>query len=328
MTDCYFTIYEMQGVPVSRNPLDKNAIVVGKPLPFSIYGADNMLLLAQGELVKSEAMRNALLRGGAYCNRKDSGGLGGGNSAASQREETAGEVATPLDKFMREHAIALAKPRSNLRMSREDGSESYPTRIIGMHDRNSLILAAPLRPDRTFVPVFDRQTWFFRALYHTTAIRFQAVVLKAVFEPFPHLHIEVPRTIERKLVRGAPRVPVCWRVNLVEPANTPAAIVDLSVGGARIAVNADVVFEQHQRVRFTANVAVHQRSIALDLSATVLPREASEEGIADVMFHRLQFEPLDDLALLALEAHVNSQLASDADSFWRLVALGSRHEMV
>ncbi|MET0658780.1 MAG: flagellar brake protein [Steroidobacteraceae bacterium] len=313
---------------MSRSPLDKNAIVVGKPLPFSIYGADNMLLLAQGQLVKTEGMRNALLRGGAYCNRADTGEFSGGSSGAAAREETPGEVATPLDKFMREHALALAKPRPNLRMSREDGSESYPTRIIGMHDRSSMILAAPTRTDKTFVPVFDRQTWFFRALYHTMAIRFQAVVLKAAFEPFPHLHIDVPRMIERKLVRGAPRVPVCLRVNIVEPSSTSAVIVDLSVGGARIAVNADVVLEPMQRVRFTANVAVYQRSIALDLTGTVLPREAGEEGIADVMFHRLQFEPLDDLALLTLEAHINSQLAIDADSFWRLVALGSKQEMV
>ncbi|MET0983884.1 MAG: flagellar brake protein [Steroidobacteraceae bacterium] len=302
--------------------------MVGKPLPFSIYGADNMLLLAQGQVVKTEGMRNALLRGGAYCSRTDAGESAGGSSAAAVREETSSEVVTPLDKFMREHAIALAKPRPNLRMSREDGSESYPTRIIGMHDRNSMILAAPIRPDKTFVPVFDRQTWFFRALYHTTAIRFQAVVLKAVFEPFPHLHIDVPRSMERKLVRSAPRVPVCLRANIVEPSNASAVIVDLSVGGARIAVNADVVLEQQQRVRFTANVAVYQRSVALDLTGTVLPREAGEEGIADVMFHRLQFEPLDNFQLLALEAHLNSQLAIDADSFWRLVTLGSKPEMV
>lgn len=308
--------------------MDKSSIVVGKPLPFSIYGADNTLLLAQGELVKSEGVRGALLRGGAYCKRRDAGAASGGLSVSARDEQQAADSVTALEKYVREYAPTLSKLRPNLRMSRDDSSESYATRIIGMHERSSLILAAPVRADKTLVPVFDRQTWLFRALYYTTAIRFQSLVLKSAFEPFPYLHVEVPRTVERKLVRGAPRVPVCLRTSLTEPADVVAAVVDLSLGGARIAVEGDIVFEPQQRLCFTVNVIVNQRSYPVNLAGTVLPRESSEEGLADVIFYRLRFESLDDLTMLALEAYLNGLLAMDADCFWRLMVQGPKQDLM
>lgn len=40
-------------------PIDKNAVTIGKSLPFLVYGPDNRLLLAEDEIVKSELMRDA-----------------------------------------------------------------------------------------------------------------------------------------------------------------------------------------------------------------------------------------------------------------------------
>jgi hypothetical protein len=44
---------------VTSMPIDKNAVTIGKSLPFLVYGPDNRLLLAEDEIVKSELMRDA-----------------------------------------------------------------------------------------------------------------------------------------------------------------------------------------------------------------------------------------------------------------------------
>ena len=312
-----------------QETVDKKLIVVGKPLPFSIFTADNKLLLAEGEIVKSDGAREALARNGIYARSRDGATHQGLLTGANPRTDRSGEgderapVISPLERFARDHTAGMGRWRPSLRMSRDDAGESYATRILAVHDRHCLLLSAPVRADGTWVSVIASQNWVFRTLYHTTALRFQANVLKTVFDPFPHLHVEVPHSVERRVVRKAPRLAVSLHATLLAgEASIPALIVDLSVGGARVAVDASVALREGQQVTFSFMLPIDERHYSLELKAGVLAREASSDpNHPDVASYRVQFEPLADVAMLTLHAFVNGLLAVDLDNFGRLIAL-------
>jgi hypothetical protein len=146
--------------------------------------------------------------------------------------------------------------------------------------------------------------------------------LKAVFEPFPHLHVVVPATIERRNVRKTARVVVAVPASLLTPDAIPALIIDMSTGGARIAVDASNQLADKHSLRCALNLWILERNFALELHATVLAREPQNDtNHPDIALYRLQFDGLSDQDALALHAYLNGVLAMDMDSFWRLVAL-------
>jgi len=303
---------------VTEPVLDKNQIVVGRPLPFSIYAADDTLLLAEGQIVKSEGMRETLARTGVRISSRN--GFKGTAQAVRPAEEGRFD---PLTRFTNEHVKAAERWRPSLRMSRDDAGESFAVRVLAVTERNTLILTAPMRSEGSWVTVIEGQPWVFRTLYHTTAMRFQAQILKSVFEPFPHLHVVVPATIERRAVRKAARVVVTVPATLLlTTVAIPALIVDLSTGGARIAVNASDALMEKQSLRCALSLLILERNFPLELRATVVARETqSDPNHPDVAFYRLQFEELTDRDALTLHAYLNGVLAMDMDSFGRLVAL-------
>jgi hypothetical protein len=307
--------------------VDTKRIVVGKPLPFSIYAADNKLLLAEGQVVTSDGARNALARNGAYVRSRagayDAGApelLRGG--AGIGADAPAAALFSPLERYWQEHSAGIRRWRPALRMSRDDADESHTTTILALHDRHSLILSAPQHADGTWVSVTEGQSWVFRSLYHTTALRFQSTVLKAVLEPFPHLHVEVPQSIERRTVRKAPRISVSLHATLLTPDPVPAVVVDLSIGGARIAVETGAQLQQGHAVTSSFTVPINERVFALQLKAFVLAHEpTTDPQHPGISFYRMEFEPLADVPMLTLHAFLSGALAIDLDSFGRLIAL-------
>src|SRR6266581_4089155 len=69
------------------------------------------------------------------------------------------------------------------------------------------------------------------------------------FKPFPHLHLEVPRAVEKREIRNRTRATVLIGATLELPATTPCTVVDLSAGGGRIATANSVLLERDQPIR-------------------------------------------------------------------------------
>src|SRR5690242_2571980 len=67
--------------------MDNDRIVVGKPLPFSIFTADGKLLLAQGRIVESERLRDMLVRNGHHSELTEAAGKKGRGAGEREEEE-------------------------------------------------------------------------------------------------------------------------------------------------------------------------------------------------------------------------------------------------
>lgn len=304
---------------VSLTPGDKERIVVGQPLPFAIFSSEGSLLLAAGRVVESGYARQVLLNNGS-CRDPD---------AKSWATNVADDDSTERLRISPLVAFQTSYRRSNpargfpLSMARNDTSEAFRTHVIGVHGQ-ILIVDAPRRQDGTMVAVLPRQTWLCRAFQSTSAFRFNGIVLKVVFEPFPHLHLEVPRTVEQRKIRNRTRATVLVSGVIEAQSSAQCVVVDLSVSGGRIATSDNVVLERDQPIRIALSLEMIGSKYNLSLQATVARNfGANNPQHPRVVFYGVRFESLSQLDACVLNGFVNSELALELNGLWQVLSMSS-----
>lgn len=300
--------------------LTKEDIVVGKPLPFSIFGTDKTLLLAQGQLVESERVRDALIRNGVLQDAEQA------QNDSNKGVEADNLRLSPVALLRNDYHNLTSRARFGLRMSREDGGESYLCWVIGYVDRRGLIITAPHREDRSFVTVTEGQTWLFRTFYATAAFRFSAVVCKVIFEPLPYLHIQLPQLIDMRLVRKMPRAQACLNITVSGKQKFHGLIVDMSVSGLRLALPSECILAKDQEVNMEFTVPLLGRQHPMKMKGRVM----SSYGSADlkhpnIAFYGISIEPSADFDQIVLHAYVQQQLVIELDSLWQTLAMEPRN---
>jgi len=306
-------------VRVSLTPVDRERIVVGRPLPFSIFSAEGSLLLAAGRVVESGYAREVLLNNGAQREREAKSWA----TNVADDDSTERLKINPLIAFQSGYRRSNAARGFPLSMARNDTSEAFRTHVVGVHGQ-ILIVDAPRRPDGTLVAVMPRQPWLCRTFQGTSAFRFNGTVLKVVFEPFPHIHLEVPRTVEQRKIRNRSRATVLVSGSIESPTSAQCIVVDLSVGGGRIATGDDVVLERDQSIRIALGLEIIGLKYNLSLQA-VLARNfgASDPQHPRVVFYGVRFEQLTEMDACVLHAFVNSELALELNSLWQVLSMSS-----
>jgi hypothetical protein len=292
------------------NPRD---VIVGKALPFSVYGADKMLLLAKGQIV-SERVRDALLRNGVRPMYHSDA-----ESTAEERIEVP-EIC-PLQAYRNSYSRAFGNSRIGFRMSRDDRSESYTSWVIGTHEQRGLILSAPISRDNSLVAMADGQSWIFRAFHGTAAFRFAGVIRKVMFDPVPYFHLQLPQHIDMRRVRQRPRAQVCLPVTLELDNPVEALVADLSSCGLRLAMKQTDVLHKNQalHIRFTVPLLDKQHEIQSTAKVMTL-YGAADQRHPNVHLYGLSLDVSGEFEQMILHAYVQERLVDELDSIWRLLA--------
>jgi hypothetical protein len=119
-------------------------------------------------------------------------------------------------------------------------------------------------------------------------------------------------------VRQWPRTPSClWASRATEPARV---IVDVSLGGARLAVDAHATLQPGQMVSLNATLPLAIGRHSLSVEATVL----NSYGHADpkhpqIDFFGVRFEAMAEQQRLVLHAFVQEHIAADLDRVWQVL---------
>ena len=292
-------------------------IVVGQPIPFSVFSADGKLLLAAGRIVESENIRQKLVTQGTN-------GEGDRSSSAQSRDDSeptmARVVLSPLAILRQSYQAATAVRRLALTMARDESSEAFRTSVIGVRD-TFIVVDAPVRANGSLVGATAGQTWLCRTFQVTSAFKFFSTVLKVAFEPFPHLHMAAPQKLERRKVRGRNRVTVVLDATLHSASPAPCVVVDLSVGGGRIATQDTVILAPKQAIQIAMQLSVLEKTFDLLLNAVVVGAfGASEREHPHVLFYGIKFEPLSQLETLVLHGFVNSHHALELNCLWHVLS--------
>jgi hypothetical protein len=205
-------------------------------------------------------------------------------------------------------------------MARNATSEAFRTWVIGVHDR-IMVVAAPVRSDGALVAVIAGQAWLCRTFQATSAFRFNGTVLRVAFEPFPHVHVEVPRSVEKRKIRNRTRVTVLVGAVLESPAVAPCILVDLSAGGGRIATASSVLLERDQPIRVAMKLELIGSKFELALHAIVVRTfGASDRQHPELTFYGIKFESLTEFESLVLHGFVNAHLALELNCLWQVLS--------
>jgi c-di-GMP-binding flagellar brake protein YcgR len=291
-------------------PDDKNRIVVGRPLPVSIYSADRTLLLAAGRAVPNEFVRDGLLRSGAFCGYED-------GAASVQTSTVHDDQNDAIAALQADYQHTHARAAVGFKMER-DGHVST-ARVIGVtEDGHGLIMSWPKDASGSPIALHEEEIWTVRAFYAVAAVRFQGRIEQVMNEPFPCFYLSQITDIDRRNVRQWPRTPTClWASRAGEP---PRAIVDLSVGGARIAVDNRSHLQSGQALLLSTGLALATGRRELSLDASVLNAYGrADEKHGQVQFYGVRFNNVSDLDKVVLHAFVQEHLCLELDRIWHVL---------
>jgi hypothetical protein len=294
---------------------ERDKIRVGSPLPFSVFGAEGQLLLAEGTIVESDHTRLRLLRNGVYCDAiTESASDPGADAPAESGEQT------PLSMLRRDYATINARRRLTLTVSAGDSEDAYTAWVVGVHDKN-ILLTAPRLPNGTLLPVKVGHAWVCRAFQLTTAFRFRSSVIKVVYDPFPQVLIEAPKHVEQRTVRSRPRAAAFLPVAIEAPRPMSGVLIDLSVSGGRLAVEQGSQLDHRgQDLQIDLKLEMIDSRFELSLKAKIVAALGACDGRHPrVHFFSVKFEEPNEIERLVLHAYVSGQLAMEANSLWQVL---------
>jgi hypothetical protein len=313
------------GIPLAQ----QDQIVVGKPLPFSVFTADGKLLLAAGRVVESDRQRGMLItsghvRGGGGQGAAQAGAniaIGVGRRGADDPESDA--VFPPGSLELLRRAYESATDRPAMSMARNEKEKACVVEMLGSRG-DSIIVTAPTLPDRSLVPVVADETWLCRTFQMTSAFRFSAQVIKVASEPFPHLHLKLQKPVERRKVRGFPRARMAANAELRIPRATPIVVVDVSASGARVAVDSDWVVKLGQDVRLVMSLPLLGSSFDLSLECSVVSAlGAIDSRFPNACFYGIRFASPDEKDNLVLHGYVSERLVAELYPLWPMLSTAS-----
>lgn len=297
-------------------------------MPFSVYSADRKLLLAKGEVVESERIRDSLVRAGRYQSNGAALVLGAvpasDNLLTTRGREAAAELPAaegPLESYVREYNSTGSNSRIGIRLSREENGESFSCWVLGADEQHGLIISAPATSERSFVAVTEGQTWVFRTLYLTAAVKFFGTIRKVQFEPVPSINVSLPNQLELRHVRSGPRVAACLHGHIEVGKEIPILVTDVSAGGLRIAVErsqCDLKVGQRLTVSFTIGMLGHDYHFKVP-ATVITKRNEFVQRYPDLWMVGLKIEAQSDLEKLVLHSYVHEHMVTEFNPLWRLL---------
>ena len=231
-----------------------------------------------------------------------------------------------LENLARDYADIGARSRMGLLISPGDSKVNYTVAVIGViREKRQLVLRAPVNDDGSLIAVMKGQSLSCRWINATTAFQFRALIVRILFEPVPLVHIELPPVVERRTLRGVPRALSNLRALVQAPAEIEAVLVDISTGGARLAVFEDVELSKGQAIQLLARPHMLHRDFQISLhchvTGVVTPLDPKHPRIK---FYGVTFEHLSDNELLILHSYVQECLSMETDALSQVLLLNSK----
>ena len=231
-----------------------------------------------------------------------------------------------LEVLVRDYADLGSRSRMGLRVQVGDGKINYSVAVVGvLREKRQLILRAPVKEDGSLIAVLKGQSLQCHWINATTSFHFRAMVVRIQFEPVPLVHIELPSVIDRHTLRGVPRALSTLRALVQAPEEIEAVVVDVSTGGARIAVHNDVNLTRDQTIVLLARPKMLGRDFQLSLRCSVTgPVATPDERHPQIKFYGVVFSNLSDNELLILHSFVQEGLSMETDTMSQMLLLHSR----
>jgi c-di-GMP-binding flagellar brake protein YcgR len=191
--------------------VNSNEIVVGRPAPWTLYDQNRNLLLDQGDPVRDDAHREALLASGA-CHELSlempSGYENGDDSFFAAEESSAeqAEVKESSTHFTFDDMKLRVEDKLQLEPPAQLTRERFTVKVIGFVRGASLLVSMPITANGLRLQLMEKEKLVMRSFSGQNAFGFACTIDRICKIPYEYMHLSFPDDIQGIMIRKAPRV--------------------------------------------------------------------------------------------------------------------------
>ncbi|MBI5439198.1 MAG: flagellar brake protein [Nitrosomonadales bacterium] len=307
--------------------VNSKEIVVGKPLPWTLYDRERNLLLDRGDIVRDGKHREALLAGGA-CHElswETPGKEDGENSSPAAGEtppsqsgddQTTGKCYTFDDmKLKVGDKLNLEVPSDyDFRLGQQPPNERFPVKVIGFLKGASLLVTGPSTSAVNAQLIAGKKV-VMRSFSGQNAFGFSCSIERVCKVPYEYMHLSFPDIIEGIVIRKAPRVKTRI-IAAVQSSRSGAAeqisalISDISANGASLDAKRPLG-DKGDILILAFRVPLHNIDAYLSVKGAiraVLGGDLADASKSDLIRHGLEFQELQPNDSVILQSMIYQQM--------------------
>jgi len=298
--------------------VNSNEITVGKPSPWSLYDQTHNLLLAQGDIVRDDEHRDALLASGAChelsWNESNDNADDGFLATEEAPTEQTGEDKTGK-RFTFDDMKLKVEDKLQLEPPPQLARERFMVKVIGFLRGVSLLVTTPITANGLRLQLLEGETVVMRSFSGQNAFGFASTIERVIKTPYEYLHLSFPDNIEGIVIRKAPRV----KTNIIAAVQdsksgateqVSALISDISANGVSLDAKRPLG-EKGDILNVSFRVHLHNIDAYLSVKGViraVLITDAVDASKSGVIRHGIEFQDLQPNDCVILQSMIYQQI--------------------
>jgi c-di-GMP-binding flagellar brake protein YcgR len=295
-------------------PVRKNEIEIGKPLPWPVFDKNKNLLLKDGFVVQTQRQLELLIENGLFRDPRWH------RKRVLPPKQIPEEEEKPVPQAPQAPQIAFSSIKFaigdtfQMQPVGEQGQERHYVKLIGYADKRSLLVTTPMQAGEVLL-MREGQPFVLRGFSGKSVYAFNASILRVCNVPYPYLHLSYPTSAQGLEVRKAQRVKVnviasAWNTKSGDGATKlPCMVVDMSMTGAQV----DARFplgEASDLLNLALRLNVSGTDLYLTLPTTIRAVRTGESagGGEGTVHHGVEFQGLELQDRLAIQNFIYQNL--------------------
>jgi len=294
-------------------------IVVGKAPPWPLYDQGHNLLLGQGDIVRDNEHRDALLAGGAchelswaVPNKED--GEDSFFAAEEVSTEQSGDNKTDINYAFDDMKLKV-EDRLQLEPPIQLARERFLVKVVGFLRGVSLMVTTPITANGLRLQLMEGETVVMRSFSGQNAFGFACAVERIIKAPYEYLHLSFPKNIHGIVIRKAPRVKTSITA-VVRDSKSGAAeqisalISDISADGASLNAQRPLG-DKGDMINLAFCVHLHDIDAYLSVKGvirTVHSGDAAVTSKSNLIHHGIEFRDMQPNDSVVLQSMIYQQM--------------------
>ncbi|MGX5201553.1 flagellar brake protein [Aliikangiella sp. IMCC44632] len=210
---------------------------------------------------------------------------------------------------MRIEELGLAAGNGMQLQIGENAAHRYPVKFFGINPKGSVIVSAPRSGEDKMIFVREGQLVTLRFVAQNVASGFTTRVIATRGQPYPYLHLEIPKEVQTVEVRKEVRVSTDIAVTIINKThNSPALtgrMMNMSCSGGRIETNTKIAHKgNHLNITMKLLLEEIERLITFQGEVTYL----KEDEEAKLFTYGVNIDEIDEEDMVSLRGFVYQEL--------------------
>ena len=298
---------------------NENEIVVGKPSPYQLYDQTHKLLLNEGDIVRDNEHRAALLASGA-CHElswSEADGKDNVDDSFLAAEETPPEQTAEEKtgkRFTFDDMKLKAEDKLQLEPPPQLARERFLVKVIGFLRGASLLVTTPVTANGLRLQLLEGETVVMRSFSGQNAFGFACTIERVIKVPYEYLHLSFPDNIQGIVIRKAPRVKTriiaAVQDSKSKTEQISALISDISANGVSLDAK-QPLGDKGDILNMAFRVHLHNIDAYLSVKGivrAVLSGDAVDASKSGIIRHGIEFQELQPNDCVILQSMIYQQI--------------------